>query len=64
LNAIHPFREGNGRTQLIFLTLLMDRAGRPIDVRRVQAEPFLEAMIQSFGGRLAPLAHEIRRLLV
>jgi fido (protein-threonine AMPylation protein) len=27
LNAIHPFREGNGRTQLTFLTLLADRAG-------------------------------------
>jgi cell filamentation protein len=27
LNAIHPFREGNGRTQLTFLTLLAERAG-------------------------------------
>ena len=27
LNAIHPFREGNGRTQLTFLTLLAERPG-------------------------------------
>jgi cell filamentation protein len=26
LNAIHPFREGNGRTQLTFLTLLAETA--------------------------------------
>src|SRR5215213_4920907 len=29
LNAIHPFREGNGRTQLTFLVMLADRAGHP-----------------------------------
>ena len=28
LNAVHPFREGNGRTQLTFLALLADRADR------------------------------------
>ncbi len=27
LNAIHPFREGNGRTQLAFLTILASQAG-------------------------------------
>jgi cell filamentation protein len=29
LNAIHPFREGNGRTQLTFLTLLSGRTSAP-----------------------------------
>jgi cell filamentation protein len=28
LNAIHPFREGNGRTQTTFLVLLATKAGR------------------------------------
>ena len=27
LNAIHPFREGNGRTQRVFLQLLANQAG-------------------------------------
>src|SRR2546429_6547614 len=31
LNAIHPFREGNGRTQNVFLAVLADRAGHPLD---------------------------------
>jgi cell filamentation protein len=62
LNAIHPFREGNGRTQLIFLDLLAVRASHPLDVGKVRAEAFLSAMIESFSGRLEPLADEIKFL--
>jgi cell filamentation protein len=29
LNAIHPFREGNGRTQLTFIALVAAQAGHP-----------------------------------
>jgi cell filamentation protein len=35
LNAIHPFREGNGRTQNSFLDLLAYRAGHPLDFDRL-----------------------------
>src|SRR5262249_52138554 len=31
LNAVHPFREGNGRAQLSFLVNLAYRAGHPLD---------------------------------
>lgn len=37
LNAIHPFREGNGRTQLTFLALLAERAGHPLDLDKLDA---------------------------
>jgi cell filamentation protein, protein adenylyltransferase len=30
LNAIHPFRDSNGRTQLAFVTMLAQRAGHPL----------------------------------
>lgn len=30
LNALHPFREGNGRSQRAFIELLSDDAGHPI----------------------------------
>ena len=33
LNAIHAFREGNGRTQLSFFLLLADQAGIPSTLR-------------------------------
>jgi cell filamentation protein len=48
LNAIHAFREGNGRTQLVFLTLLADQAGHPLHLDRIDPERMLAAMVHSF----------------
>lgn len=50
LNSIHPFREGNGRTQLAFLLLLADQAGHTIDLTRTTPDLILQAMIASFHG--------------
>jgi len=63
LNAIHPFREGNGRTQLTFLTLLADRAGHPLVLERMNPERIMRAVIASFGGQEAPLARMILNLI-
>lgn len=63
LNAIHPFREGNGRAQTTFLVLLADRAGHPLDVQKLVPEKFLTAMIKSFEGDEQPLVSEMRRLI-
>jgi cell filamentation protein len=63
LNAIHAFREGNGRTQLAFLRLVSVRAARPFDLTRLRHGPFLDAMIQSFHGSTGGLEAELRRLL-
>jgi cell filamentation protein len=63
LNAIHPFREGNGRTQTTFLVLLADRAGHPLDLDKLVPERFLQAMIASFEGNEQPLGLEIRTLI-
>lgn len=62
LNAIHPFREGNGRTQLTFLALVADRARHPLDLDRLEPEQFLAAMVGSFQGDTQNLATHIRRL--
>ena len=62
LNAIHPFRDGNGRAQLSFLYLLALKAGHEIDLSRIRPERFLKAMIASFGGGILPLAREIAAL--
>lgn len=56
LNAIHPFREGNGRAQLAFMYLLSVRAGHPLDFARVDPPAFLQAMVASFSGNIEPLA--------
>jgi cell filamentation protein len=63
LNAIHAFREGNGRTQLAFLHLVAERAGHPLDLTRVRLKTFLPAMIESFRGDLKPLQASLRSLL-
>lgn len=51
LNAIHPFRDGNGRTQLAFFILIAFAAGHVVDLERIEPEPFLSAIIESFHGR-------------
>ena len=63
LNAIHPFREGNGRAQTIFLVLLAYRADHPLDLDRFVPEGVLQAMIASFEGNEQPLESEIRTLI-
>src|SRR5258706_11606035 len=62
LNAIHPFREGNGRTQTTFLTLLGDRAGHPFDLGKLEPESFLAAMVASFKGDDGSLERQIFQL--
>jgi len=63
VNAIHPFREGNGRTQLIFLALVGAHAGLTVDLTRLEREAYLSAIIRSFSGREEPLAAELHRLI-
>jgi cell filamentation protein len=50
LNAIHAFREGNGRTQLTFFALLANRAGQTLDLEKLDPDAMLRAMIASFDG--------------
>ncbi|MBI5128232.1 MAG: Fic family protein [Rhodopseudomonas palustris] len=63
LNAIHAFREGNGRTQLSFFLLLAQQADHPLNLDYFEPRAFLDAMIASFGGDEAPLAAAIKRLV-
>jgi cell filamentation protein len=63
LNAIHPFREGNGRTQLAFVILLAERAGHALELKPRHARAVLSATIASFDGNEEPLAALIHRLL-
>jgi cell filamentation protein len=55
LNAIHPFREGNGRVQMSFLTLLADNAGLPFNLEALHPGRAMQAMVVSFKGQLGPL---------
>lgn len=63
LNAIHPFREGNGRTQLVFLRMLGQRAGHPFRTAAVEPDAFMAAMIASFHHDTEHLVDELERML-
>jgi len=63
LNAIHAFREGNGRSQLTFFALLADNAGHPLNLEKLDPGEMLAAMIASFDGDEEKLATVIRELI-
>ena len=63
LHAIHPFREGNGRTQLSFLTILAEQAGHPLALERLDPKLMLDATVTSFGDSEEPLVDVIAGLL-
>jgi len=50
LNILHPFREGNGRVQRLFLTLLIRNAGYSINFSDIDAELLMIATIKSVSG--------------
>ncbi|MGA3080153.1 MAG: Fic family protein [Terracidiphilus sp.] len=61
LNAIHPFREGNGRTQREFIWQLAAEAGHRINWNRVTREQMYSASIESHRhGNNASFAEVIR----
>jgi cell filamentation protein len=63
LNAIQPFREGNGRTQLAFLVVLSEQAGHPLDLSRLDPDAILSATIASFSADSRQLADIVYDLI-
>lgn len=59
INAVHPFREGNGRCQLTLLNILFEISGRKLDEDRLEPKLLMEAMISSFHGDNEPLSKAI-----
>ncbi|WP_455481745.1 BID domain-containing T4SS effector [Bartonella sp. B35(2025)] len=58
LNHLHPFREGNGRTQRLFLENLAKAAGHSLDFSLVPKERMMVASAAaSQDGNLGPLCH-------
>jgi cell filamentation protein len=63
INAGHPFREGNGRTQMAYLKLLAATAGYGFNEDALNPDVAMSAMIASFAGELAGLARLIEDLI-
>ena len=61
LNALHPFREGNGRVQREFISHLAHANGYYIAWESVSRADMLQTAIESFNGdssKLAALIHQ------
>lgn len=56
LNAIHPFREGNGRTIREFIRCLSLQAGYQIDWSCIDQDSYIQASIQSMSSSPEKLA--------
>lgn len=50
LNALHPFREGNGRATRAFLRQLAADAGHPLDWTGLDRSATLQASVAAHGG--------------
>jgi len=65
LNYVHPFRDGNGRTQLLYLKQLAAQAGHDLDLTALNREhgAWIEASIAAHGTDYEPMRVLIRRAI-
>ncbi len=54
-NALHPFREGNGRATREFFRQLAQQAGHDFDLSKIERGAWNEASARSFKGDTTPL---------
>jgi cell filamentation protein len=64
VNYVHPFREGNGRCQLLYLEQLAERAGHGIDLLKLDPRAWIAASRAAHAGDYAPMSAQIRLALV
>ncbi|WP_093387716.1 putative adenosine monophosphate-protein transferase Fic [Rugamonas rubra] len=55
LNVLHPFREGNGRSQRLLFELIALNAGYVLDWLSVNKDIWIRANISAYNGDYAPL---------
>ena len=60
VNYVHPFREGNGRTQMQYLKQLAEQAGHGIDLTRIDRDLWMRSSRLAHQGNYQLMAHCIR----
>ena len=63
INALHPFREGNGRTQRLYIEILAERAGYEVDFTGVTAAEMIEASADSFLMKYEKMDRIMKRIV-
>lgn len=57
LNEIHPFREGNGRSQRMFVSQLAENCGYQLDFSHVSENWMRDVSIAAAHGNLKPMRY-------
>lgn len=55
INVLHPFREGNGRTQRILFSDVLRRIGYLVDYNLTSQDEMIEAMIHGYSANYEPI---------
>lgn len=63
VNYVHPFREGNGRAQLLYLKQLSIAAGHPLDLRDIGPGAWIEASRRAHDADYSSMSQAIRAAL-
>ena len=63
INAIHPFREGNGRVQRLFISQLAEHANYSLDYSALDQAEVYPVMQESFLGNEQPLSELIFQII-
>ena len=64
INALHPFREGNGRTAREYFRQLSLNAKYTLDFSKTEKEKLLTADIEAFNGKYDKLIIILERIIV
>lgn len=61
-NVLHPFREGNGRTQRIIFNEILRRIGCSVDYSLTDQKTMIEAMIQGYNTNYEPVRKLFKKI--
>lgn len=61
LNYLHPFREGNGRVQRLFLSMLLKNMEKSIDFSKIDTDLLMIATIKAVSGDVFMLCDIFRQ---
>lgn len=64
INAVHPFREGNGRTQRLFMEVIAYKAGYHLDFSDITDQEMIEASYESFNRDYAKMNEIFKKALI
>lgn len=62
INVLHPFREGNGRSQRIIFEFICMNCGYSIDWSKTSPAEWIDANIAGFNGTYGPMENIFRRI--